>query len=203
MDRKERIKKVFAYLRDSGYIHTQKDLAAAIGSTPPNVSKMLKGDPSVLTDRICVRIQKTFKIISAEWLISGAGEMIVATNNNNSNSAATQQPSLPDYSSLMNATIAAMDSTIASLKRELAEKEASTKTILDAKEETIASLMRELDTKDVLIRSLRQQVSDLSFALSALKEKSTSGYPFTPMGVAEDGNKKEVGTSVKIPSRHK
>lgn len=199
MDRKERIKKVFSYLRDSGYIHTQKDLAAAIGSTPPNISKMLKGDTSVLTDSICVRIQKAFKMISANWLISGVGEMVVTNNNK----IATEQIPMPDYSSLMNATIAAMDSTIASLKRELTDKELSTKAMLDAKDEAIASLKRELESKDTLVKSLRQQISDLSFALSALKEKSTSGYPFTPMGVAEDGNKKEVGTSVKIPSRHK
>ena len=175
MDRKERMKEAFNYLRSHGIIHTQKDLADAIGSTTPNISKMLKGDPKVLTDSICVRIQKHFKMISAEWLISGEGEMIVATDNNN---MATEQMSLPDYSSLMNATIA-------------------------AKDETIASLKRELDAKDMLISSLMQQVNDLGFAISALKEKSTSGYPFTPMGVAEDGNKKEVGTSVKIPSRHK
>lgn len=160
MNRKERMKKVFAYLRDQGYIHTQKDLANAIGSTPPNISKMLKGDPLVLTDSICVRIQKTFKMISADWLISGEGEMVVA----NSNKITTEQLQVPDYSSLINATIS-------------------------AKDETIASLKRELEAKDALIKLLKQQVSDLDFALSAFTGKSTTDYPF-PCGIAEDSNRR-------------
>lgn len=174
------MKMAFAYLRGHGYIHTQEDLAAAIGSTPANVSKALKGNPRFLTDNFCRRIQKNIKIISAEWLISGAGEMLVK----NSNDLATDQMPAPDYSSLVNATIAAMDSTIASLKRELAGKDVSNKAALQAKDETIASLNRELEAKDVLIASLRQQVSDLGYTLSVLKEKNINGYPFT-MGVAE------------------
>ena len=162
------------YLKSKGLIHTQKDLAEAIGSTAPNISKMLKGDPKVLTDSICIRIQKVFKMISADWLITGDGEMIVATDSN------IKQMTLPDYSSLVNATIA-------------------------AKDEAIASLKRELDAKDLLIRSLRQQVADLGLTIAALKERSTSGYPFT-MGVAEEGiapTKIATETSAKFPSNRK
>ena len=169
MDKKERINEAFYYLRSHGYIHTQKDLADAIGSTPPNISKMRKGNPKVLTDSVCQRIQNKFKMINANWLISGEGEMIVATN---SNKTATEQISLPDYSSLMNATIAAMDDTISSLKRELSSRDDSSKAMLKAKDEIIESLKRELNAKEVLVTSLRQQVSDLGYALSALKEKA-------------------------------
>ena len=174
MDRTERMNKVFDYLRNQGHIHTRKDLAEAIGSTTSNISKMLKGDPKVLTDNMCRRIQKNFKEISADWLISGEGKMIVATNNNKT---ATNQIPLPDYSSLMNATIA-------------------------AKDEAIASLKRELEAKDMLVSSLMRQVNDLSFAL---KGKSTSGYPF-PLGVAEEdsiaANKKNTETTAKFPSHN-
>lgn len=65
MDKKQRMNEVFEFLRDNGYIHTQRDLARALGSTSPNVSRLLKGDPKVLTDNICVRIQKAFPVISA------------------------------------------------------------------------------------------------------------------------------------------
>ena len=176
MDRKERMNKVFDYLRNQGLIHTRKDLAEAIGSTTSNISKMLKGDPKVLTDNMCRRIRKNFKEISADWLISGEGEMIIATNNNKT---ATNQIPLPDYSSLMNATIAAKDDAIASLKREL-------------------------EAKDMLVSSLMRQVNDLSFALSELKEKSTTGYPYI-LGVAEDGNiaaNKNTETTAKFPSHN-
>lgn len=202
MERVERINKVFAYLQSQGLVHKQKDFAEAIESTTPNVSKMLKGDPRVLTDNMCRRIQKRFKMISAEWLISGEGEMVIADSNN----VATEQPSLPDYSNLVNATIAAMDSTIASLKRELADKDNTSKAALEAKDETIASLKRELDTKDALVRTLRQQVSDLSYTISVLREKGAGGYPFT-MGVADDGSIQSstalAETPAKFPSSRK
>lgn len=175
MDRKERMNKVFDYLQSQGLVHTQKDFAKRLESTGPNISKMLKGDPKVLTDSMCRRIQKNFKMISADWLISGEGEMIVATNNNKT---ATNQIPLPDYSSLMNATIA-------------------------AKDEAIASLKRELEAKDMLVSSLMRQVNDLSFALSALKGKSTSGYPSFPLGVAEEDSiaaNKNTETTAKFPS---
>ena len=184
MDKQERINEVFNYLRSHGIIHTQKDLAAAIGSTPQNISKILKGDPKVLTDSICVRIQKTFKMISADWLITGDGEMVIATDNNKTT---TEQMPLPDYSSLVNAAIAAKDETISSLKRELVSNEESAKEMLEAKNEIIASLKRELNTKNALVKALEQQISSLSFEISTLKEKRTGGYPFA-MGVAEDGN---------------
>ena len=195
MERRERINEVFAYLQSQGLVHTQKDFAKRLESTGPNISKMLKGDPKVLTDSMCRRIQKNFKMISADWLISGEGKMVADSNN-----VATEQPSLPDYSSLMNAAIAAKDETIASLKRELADKDITSKAALEAKDETIASLKRELTTKDALIKTLRQQVSDLSFALSALKEKSISGYPFT-MGVADDGSIPAATTLAETPAK--
>lgn len=178
MNRKERMLEVYTYLRDNGFVHTQKDLAKAIGSTPPNISKMLKGSPSVLTDNICVRIQKAFKMISSDWLISGEGEMIVNSN------TATETSSL-DHSSLINATIAAMDSTIASLKRELVSKEKSTNEILHAKEDVIVSLKHEIDAKDELIKSLRQQLDSLCSEIESLKEKHTNNYQF-PIGVSEN-----------------
>lgn len=196
MERRERINKVFDYLLSQGLVHTQKDFAKRLESTGPNISKMLKGDPKVLTDSMCRRIQKNFKMISADWLISGEGSMVIIDSNN----ITTEQPPLPDYSSLVNATIAAMDSTIASLKREIADKDITGKAALEAKDEAIASLKRELTTKDALIKTLRQQVSDLSFALSALKEKSISGYPFTT-GVADDASTPLTNKSAKTPAK--
>ena len=177
MERKERLKKAFDYLLSQGIVHKQKDLASAIGSTGPNISKALKGDPKVLTDNFCRRIQENVKVISADWLISGHGDMIIKDSNN----VATEQIPVPDYSSLMNATIAAKDETIASLKRELA-------------------------TKEELLHSLQQQVSDLSIALSIIKEKSLESYQF-PIGVAEESNiaavKKYSEISAKFPSTRK
>lgn len=162
---------VFDYLLSKGCIRNQKTFAKAISSTPANISKALKGDTRVLTDNFCRRIQKAFKEISAEWLISGTGEMVVV----DSNKIATDQLPLPDYSSLMNAAIS-------------------------AKDETIASLKRELEAKDALIKSLNQQVSELGYTISVLKEKRTAGYTF-PMGVADDASTPMANKSAKTPAK--
>lgn len=178
MDKKQRMNEVFVFLRDNGFIHTQKDLARALGSTSPNVSRLLKGDPKVLTDNICVRIQKAFPVISANWLMSGEGEMVVTDSNHS-------QP-MPDYGSLMNAALAAKDDAIESLKREIAKAEESSKRELASKEETISALRGQLATNDALIESLQQQIADLRAELAEQKEKDSLGnYPFT-IGAADN-----------------
>ena len=93
----------------------------------------------------------------------------------NSNNLTTEQQPLPDYSSLMNAAIA-------------------------AKDETIASLKRELEAKDALIKSLNQQVSELGYTISVLKEKRTAGYTF-PMGVADDGSIQAATALAEKPAK--
>jgi hypothetical protein len=178
MDKKQRMNEVFEFLRDNGFIHTQRDLAMALGSTSPNVSRLLKGDPKVLTDNICVRIQKAFPVISANWLMSGEGEMVVT------DSKPTSQP-MPDYGSLMNAALAAKDDAIESLKREIAKVDESAMHELASKEETISALRGQLATKDALIESLQQQVADLRAALAEQQKKDSLGnYPFT-IGAAD------------------
>ena len=179
MDKKQRMNEVFEFLRDNGFIHTQRDLAMALGSTSPNVSRLLKGDPKVLTDNICVRIQKAFPVISANWLMSGEGEMVVT------DSKPTSQP-MPDYGSLMNAALAAKDDAIESLKREIAKVDESAMHELASKEETISALRGQLATKDALIESLQQQVADLRAALAEQQKKDSLGnYPFT-IGAADN-----------------
>ncbi len=188
MDKKQRINEVFNFLRDNGFIHTQKDLAMALGSTSPNVSRMLKGDQKVLTDNICVRIQKAFPVISANWLMSGEGEMVVT------DSKPISQP-MPDYGSLMNAALAAKDDAIESLKREIAKVDESARRELAAKEEAISALRGQLTTKDTLIDTLQQQIADLRASLAEQQKKDSLGnYPFTP-GVADDPN--QQGIAVK------
>ena len=98
--KKERVNAAFNFLREHGYLHTQKDMAEAIGSTPPNISRMLAGDAKVLTDNICVRIQRAYPIISANWLIHGDGDMLIMDNNTE------RQMMMPDPSSVTNAIIA-------------------------------------------------------------------------------------------------
>lgn len=213
--KKERVNAAFNFLREHGYLHTQKDMAEAIGSTPPNISRMLAGDAKVLTDNICVRIQRAYPIISANWLIHGDGDM-----HNNTE----RQMMMTDPSSVTNAIIASKDETIESLKRELAKAEESAKRELaekdarlaekDARIEAIKATIAEKDAriadKDAMILNLqgqlsdkdatisdreativdlREQLVDLRRQLSAYQSKDLlEKYPFQ-MGAADEGDR--------------
>ena len=131
MDKKGRMNAAFNYLRDHGYLHTQKDMADAIGSTAPNVSRMLKGDPKVLTDNICVRVQRSYGCISANWLMHGEGEMLVVEE-------PTEQG---------DPTLAAKNETIATLRAQLKDKDAriaDKQALIDNLQEQVADLRRQL-----------------------------------------------------------
>lgn len=166
MDKKERMNAAFNYLRDHGYLHTQKDMADAIGSTAPNVSRMLKGDPKVLTDNICVRVQRSYGCISANWLMHGEGEMLVVEE-------PTEQG---------DPTLAAKNETIATLKAQLKDKDA----LLADKDGRIAD-------KQALIDNLQEQVADLRRQLAAYRSKELMGdLPFK-FGTTGEGDLPSAG----------
>lgn len=198
--KKERVNAAFNFLREHGYLHTQKDMAEAIGSTPPNISRMLAGDAKVLTDNICVRIQRAYPVISANWLIHGDGDMLIMDNNTE------RQMMMPNPSSVTNAIIASKDETIAekdarieAIKATIAEKDAR---IAD-KDAIILNLQGQLRDKDATIAdreativNLREQLADhreqlanLRRQLSAYQSKDLlEKYPFQ-MGAADEGDR--------------
>jgi plasmid maintenance system antidote protein VapI len=168
MDKKERMNAAFNYLRDHGYLHTQKDMADAIGSTAPNVSRMLKGDPKVLTDNICVRVQRSYGCISANWLMHGEGEMLIAEE--------------PTEQGDAKGTLAAKNETIATLKAQLKDKDA----LLADKDGRIAD-------KQALIDNLQEQVADLRRQLAAYRSKELMGdLPFK-LGKVGEGDLPSAG----------
>lgn len=75
-DRAKRLNEAFNYLRYSGLVATQKDISDALGSSPSNISKALKGDEKVLTDNFLVRFSDAFSEISSAWLLTGEGDML-------------------------------------------------------------------------------------------------------------------------------
>lgn len=202
--KKERVNAAFNFLREHGYLHTQKDMAEAIGSTPPNISRMLAGDPKVLTDNICVRVQRAYPVISANWLIHGDGDMLIMDNNTE------RQMMMPDPSSVTNAIIASKDETIAEKDARLAEKDARIEAIKatiaekDArivdKDAMILNLQGQLRDKDATIADreativdLREQLADLRRQLSAYQSKDLlEKYPFQ-MGAADEGDRPSAG----------
>ena len=177
---------------------SQKEIAERMGVTEDTVSRIMRLHNQV-TEDIITRLQTASGcIFNLQWLRGESDVMLAADVDNRPTPVAENlhESTHIDQGSLMNATIAAQQTSIEALKRELADKEesankaeASAKRELAAKDETIESLKREGATKDALIESLQQQVADLRAALAEQQKKDSFGnYPFTP-GVADNGER--------------
>ena len=59
-------------------VHTQADVAKAMGASRPNVSSALKGDGKVLTDKFLKRFANAFDVLSQDWLLTGEGPMLTS-----------------------------------------------------------------------------------------------------------------------------
>ncbi|ROT19637.1 S24 family peptidase [Muribaculaceae bacterium Isolate-114 (HZI)] len=64
------LKEAYKYLRSIGKIHTQKDLADLMKSTPSNISKAMSGDPRFFTEKFIKRFNRHFNgIFNEKWLM--------------------------------------------------------------------------------------------------------------------------------------
>ena len=166
-----------------------------MGVTEDTISRIMRLHNQV-TEDIITRLQTASGcIFNLQWL-RGESDVMLATDADKAPVADNLHESTHiDQGSLMNATIAAQQTSIESLKREVAKTEESAKRELAAKDETIGSLKREGATKDELIKSLQQQVADLRAALAEQQKKDSLGnYPFT-IGAADEMD--QQGIAVK------
>lgn len=169
--------------RREGKKLSQKEIADRMGVTEDTISRIMRLHNQV-TEDIITRLQTASGcIFNLQWL-RGESDVMLAADVDNKPTPVVEnlhESTHIDQGSLMNATIAAQQTSIESLKREVA-----------AKDETIGSLKREGATKDELIKSLQQQVSDLRAALAEQQKKDSLGnYPFT-IGAADEGKKAQV-----------
>ena len=67
---------VYSSLKENGEIHSQAELAKAIGASEATISKALKGEEKALTDNLFKRISKRFARYSLDWMINGIGNMM-------------------------------------------------------------------------------------------------------------------------------
>lgn len=114
MEKKERLRAAFQYLKSKGKAHTQKDVAQKMKATEPNVSAALKGKPKCITDEFLMRFNVAYdSIFNLDWLIDGKGDMLatpiyqeingdnntqVAGNNNQVNNPATLDKAIDEIS---------------------------------------------------------------------------------------------------------
>ena len=165
---KERFNEAYNELKWRHVIEKQEDLAALLGTSRPNISAALKGNPTVLTLKFLNRFYEKFKnIFSKEWLLKGEGDMLVDKKEE------PTPPSSVDFSSYINALLAKSDETIASLKREIAAKD----DIIQAKDERIADLAQLAEERLHRIAELRRYIDENNISMT--------DHPF-PIGAADD-----------------
>lgn len=110
MNRQERMRSVYEYLRHNGLIRTQKELAEKVGAAQPTISGAMRGSEMCLTDNLFRRINAAFGyIFNEKWLIAGQGEMMtdghttigsqtqlgIVNNITNGHAGAASSPTLP------------------------------------------------------------------------------------------------------------
>ena len=104
MEKKDRLAKVFEWLRYKKNISTKKEFAEKVGVDKTNLSSAFSGVDKYLTDSLFNKIADNFPEFDRNWLMTGEGEMLkpavsqnavgdnntqVAGNGNNVNVAAT------------------------------------------------------------------------------------------------------------------
>ena len=174
---------------------TQLELAKRMGVNKDTITNILRYRTAV-TDDIITRLQTASGcIFNLQWLRGESDVMLAADVDKAPVADNLHESTHIDQGSLMNATIAAQQTSIESLKREVAAKDETIEALkreVAAKDETISALRGQLATKDALIESLQQQVDDLRAALALQQTKDNFGnYPFTP-GVADEGRKAQI-----------
>ena len=67
----------FNYLKGTGKVHTQQDIADKMEINKSSLSKATNGDDKYLTDSFLKRFNYSFgNLFNERWLISGDGEML-------------------------------------------------------------------------------------------------------------------------------
>jgi transcriptional regulator with XRE-family HTH domain len=180
--------------RREGKKLSQKEIAERMGVNENTVSRILNLHNEVTEEAITQLQTASGCIFNLQWL-RGESDVMLADDVDSRPAPVAEnlhQSTHIDQCSLMNATIAAQQTSIESLKREVVKTEESAKRELSAKDETISALRGQLATKDALIESLQQQVVDLRAALAEQQKKDSLGnYPFT-IGVADEGRRAQV-----------
>ena len=172
-ERQKRLNEVYEYLRKFYGIHTQSDFANALRKSRNAITLALNGDEKYLTDKLFKTICEAYKgVFDLNYLLTGEGDLLTLEEEvHNEEYEKLYNPKPIDQSSLINATIAAKDEAIASLKREL-----------QTKNDLIQSLRDQLAAKDELIAEQKARLIDYRRIINS--HTGLPDYPF-PIGAAE------------------
>lgn len=166
MEREDRLKEVYEYVRKYYPIHTQTEFADALKYNRAYISSAMHGNKKNLTDKLFKTICEVFPdVFNLDYLLTGEGELLADEQKEPPVAVSSTQPTI-DPSSMVNALIAAHDAA------------------MTAKNDLIASLRESLEDKDELIASLHEQVAELQRQLAQVRRTSMTDYTY-PVGVAD------------------
>lgn len=143
-----RLNKGFEYLRSIGMVHTQADVAKAMGASRSNVSSALKGDGKVLTDRFLKRFANAFDVLSQDWLLTGEGPMLASDL-----SGSVHQQSSGDYFPNVNGTGNVVGGVGGGAVEDMATALRKALGTIETQSSTISTLTE-------IIQELRQQINE-------------------------------------------
>lgn len=143
-----RLNKGFEYLRNIGMVHTQADVAKAMGASRPNVSSALKGDEKVLTDKFLKRFANAFDVLSQDWLLTGEGPMLISDL-----SGSVHQQSSGDYSPNVNGSGNVVGGVGGGAVEDMATALRKALGTIETQSSTISTLTE-------IIQELRQQINE-------------------------------------------
>lgn len=133
MEKKERLKEAFDYLRSKGEVHTQADIADRMNASRPNVSSAFKGDVKCLTDKFLIRFNKAFgDIFRVDWLLTGEGSMLRPTSIEQK-VGDVKNSTLKEVNVIKSGETAVLKERIKFLQQLLEEKERTIKILMDKK----------------------------------------------------------------------
>ena len=179
-ERQKRLIEVYEHLRKYYGIHTKTGFAEALHYGRTSMSAAMNGDEKYLTDSLFKNICEAYKgVFDLNYLLTGEGDLLTLEEEvHNEEYEKLYNPQPIDQSSLINATIAAKDEAIASLKREL-----------QTKNDLIHSLRDQLAAKDQLIAEQKARLIDYRRIIDS--HNGISDYPF-PIGAAENNRDKSL-----------
>lgn len=159
LERQKRLKEVYDHLRQYYGIHTQTGFAQALHKSRNAITLALNGKEAYLTDNLFKDICDCWKgTFSLNYLLTGEGDLLTTeedvrvTELQKSASVSTDTPAEThtDYSSLVNASIAAYMEAIKAKDQQI-----------EILYERIAELNARLDESATRIQELRQSIQDL------------------------------------------
>ena len=178
--RQARLKQVYEYLREKYGIHSQTDFAAKLQYSRVYISAALNGREDYLTDKLFKAIDAAYPdVFNLGYLLDGKGPFLITVQKDevNTSESVPTAPLMPDYSSLINTTLAANMQAIEALKRELASEK-------ESHEREVAQMQARIEEQADHIQTLKGRLMEYRKIIDAAKIE-IGNYPF-PMGVAED-----------------